>query len=312
MHRRKLGERWVRTALIPCMVPLLVGPVAGAQADPGVEVIVAAVRLASGYLDRSTVVVDTSTLGLIGVFDGARLVALRGRLDPRVQLGVPSVEDVCAAAPRPMPCVRFMVRTYEIEEAQATITVTWTNALAGRCSSSTTIRAKFSWGGSRMADPWIYWREFSDCGSAPDGLTEADTLALELAAARRLRSDYSRGRPGFQDLGGSFGDGTATPLHRPPTVLMAILGALNADLVETPRGDPCLAEEGPDCTPVTLRLGRPHIAGDSATVMAYELHWHSERLGGFAEYAMHFVRTPEGWQFVRLGQGRQGTLLRRP
>lgn len=308
MHRRKLGERWVRTALVPCMVPLLVGPLAGAQADPGVEAIVAAVRLAPGYLDRSTVVVDTSTLRLIGVFDGARLEALRGRLGPRVQLGVPSVEDVCAAAPRAMPCVRFMVRTYEIEAAQATVTVTWTNAFAGRCSSSTTIRARFSWGGSRMADPWIYWREFSDCGGAPDGLTEADTVAIELAAARQLRSMYPRGRPVFQDLG----IGTSTPLHRPSALLTAILEALNADLVDTRSGDPCRPEEGPDCTSVTLSLGRPQITGDSATVMASDVHWHSETLGGFAEFAMHFVRTAVGWEFARLGQGRQGTLLRRP
>lgn len=163
-----------------------------------------------------------------------------------------------------------------------------------------------------MVDPWIYWRDYSDCGSVPQLVTQVDSIAIELVAARQLRTDYPRGRPGFQDLAGSFGGGVATPLHRPPSVLTAILGVLNADLLETPRWDPCRPEDGPDCTSVTLRLGRPKITGDSATVMAYALHWHSETLGGFAEYTMYFGKTADGWRFARLGGGHQGTLVRRP
>jgi hypothetical protein len=38
----------------------------------------------------------------------------------------------------------------------------------------------------------------------------------------------------------------------------------------------------------------------------------AQALGGFSKFAMHFARTPDGWQFTRLGQERQGTVVRRP
>lgn len=189
-------------------------------------------------------------------------------------------------------------------DSSVVLVVQWARA-ARRCGGS--YRARFNvvvaGGTGRIVEE--SQRTYGDCGPPPIG---SDTVAIELAAARQLRSMYPRGRPAFQDLG----IGTSTPLHRPSALLTAILEALNADLVDTRSGDPCRPEEGPDCTSVTLRLGRPQITGDSATLMASDVHWHSETLGGFAEYTMHFVRTAVGWEFARLGQGRQGTLLRRP
>lgn len=239
--------------------------------DVAIEAVAAAIRAEPRYLEHATLVVDTSGLRPLGHFDEARLALLASRLDSRARLSVPSLEAACQSGAG-RRCVRFRVVEYEQQGTTVFLVGGWGALDPGRCASSTAIKFRMTWDGSSMEDPVVVWREYYDCGAVE---SRQDTAAVRMAAARRLRTDYPRGRPAFQGLAGSFGGGSAARLDQEASVLATLLAALNADLLDTPR-------------------------------------WLSETLRGFAEFAMHFARTAVGWEFVRLGQGRQETLTRSP
>jgi hypothetical protein len=158
------------------------------MADMEVEAVVATIALAPGYLDRTTLVIDMTGLGRLGTFDDARVALLRRRLDPRVRLGVPSVEEACETDRSDRLCVRFRIQQYERSGSVLEITASWTNARPGRCSSATAMRVRFRWDGARLVDPWILWRDFSDCGDLASPEATAGSSGLPLAAARRLET----------------------------------------------------------------------------------------------------------------------------
>ena len=110
--------------------------------------------------------------------------------------------------------------------------------------------------------------------AAHQGAPGADELRVERAVARYARSRDSLRALGFENGAQSFDtpepqQGSQRPLYRPSSHLAFLLQDLQATEVRLSDSIFCGSAHKAGCVQSVVRIGRPLIAGDSATVWLY-------------------------------------------
>ena len=112
------------------------------------------------------------------------------------------------------------------------------------------------------------------CASYQQGAANPDELRIDRAVARYVRSQNSLRALGFEDVANSFDtpdppEGSPGRAYRPSGHLTILLQDLRATQVRLTDSLFCARNGKPGCVQSVYRIGRPVIAGDSATVWFY-------------------------------------------